>query len=192
MIRSTVSGNLAADVAGGFRSLGNATILNSTFSANTSTTWHGGGIFHTDGVLTVTNSTFAKNVAPAGTASGILVATFGAPASATLTNNVLEGHLGASACATHTENGGTAAITSGGHNVISDGSCNPDAAKGDQPFKDALLGPLADNGGPTQTHALLAGSPAVDMVDAGPPVDQRGVTRPQGLRFDSGAFELAP
>ncbi len=47
--RSTVSGNVGGDVAGGLRSLGNATIVNSTFSGNTSTAWHGGGIFHTDG-----------------------------------------------------------------------------------------------------------------------------------------------
>ena len=72
------------DVAGGLRSLGNANIVNSTFSGNVSTAWHGGGIFHTDGTLTVDHSTFAANVAPAGTASGILVATFGAPASMTV------------------------------------------------------------------------------------------------------------
>ena len=71
----------------------------------------------------MTNSTFSGNVAPAGTASGILVATFGAPANATLTNNVLAGHGGAFACAI--EGGGAATITSLGFNVISDGSCSP-------------------------------------------------------------------
>ena len=118
------SGNVGGDVAGGLRSLGNATVVNSTFSGNTSTAWHGGGIFHTDGQLTVTNSTFSGNSAPAGTASGILVATFGAPANMTLTNSVMEGYNGAFACAI--EGGGAATITSGGFNVISDGSCNPD------------------------------------------------------------------
>jgi hypothetical protein len=161
--RSTVSGNVSGDVAGGLRSLGDATIVNSTFSGNVSTAWHGGGIFHTDGSLTVTNSTFAENVAPAGTASGILVATFGAPADATLTNNVLQGHDGAFACAI--EGGGAATITSGGGNVISDGSCNPEAT--DQSSTDALLEPLADNGGPTLTHALGAGSPAIDAAGRG-------------------------
>jgi beta-glucanase (GH16 family) len=185
--RSTVSGNVSGDVAGGLRSLGNATIVNSTFSGNVSTAWHGGGIFHTDGSLTVTNSTFAENVAPAGTASGILVATFGAPADATLTNNVLQGHGGAVACAI--EGGGAATITSGGGNVISDGSCNPDA--GDRSSTDAQLGPLGDNGGPTLTHALGAGSPAIDAAVAGacPATDQRGVTRPQGAGCDAGSFE---
>jgi hypothetical protein len=185
--RSTISGNLAGDVAGGLRSLGDATVVNSTFSGNVSTAWHGGGIFHTDGSLTVTNSTFAENVAPAGTASGILVATFGAPAAATLTNNVLQGGGGAFACAI--EGGGAATITSGGGNVISDASCNPEAA--DRSSTDALLGPLADNGGPTLTHALLAGSPAIDAAGAAacPATDQRGITRPQGVGCDAGAFE---
>ena len=150
-------------MAGGLRSLGNATVVNSTFSGNVSTAWHGGGIFHTDGQLTVTNSTFAENVAPAGTASGILVATFGAPANMTLTNSVIEGNGGAFACAI--EGGGAATITSGGSNIISDGSCNPNGTT-DQSFTDALLGPLADNGGPTLTHALGAGSPAIDAADA--------------------------
>ena len=54
-----------------------------------------------------------------------------------------------------------------------------------------LLGPLADNGGPTQTHALLAGSPAIDAGDdtAAPATDQRGVARPQGARSDIGSVE---
>jgi len=188
--RSTVSGNVAAsDVAGGLRSLGNATIVNSTFSGNVSTAWHGGGIFHTDGQLTVTNSTFSGNIAPAGTASGILVATFGAPANATLTNNVLEGFAGAFACAI--EGGGAATITSGGFNVISDFSCSPDGTT-DQAATDALLATLADNGGSTLTHALIVGSPAIDAGSSAacPPTDQRGVTR-DGL-CDVGAFEFVP
>jgi hypothetical protein len=64
---------------------------------------------------------------------------------------------------------------------------------------DARLGPLANNGGPTQTHALLAGSPAIDTGDdAGAPAfDQRGAGFPRrkdgnGDRrpaVDVGAFE---
>ena len=113
---TTITGNAAlTDLAGGLRSLGDANVLNSTFSDNTSTAWHGGGIFHTDGTLTVTNSTFVGNNAPAGTASGIVVATFGAPAEAILTNNVLEGDDGALACAV--EGGAAAVITSAGGNI---------------------------------------------------------------------------
>jgi hypothetical protein len=51
---------------------------------------------------------------------------------------------------------------------------------------------LQDNGGDTQTHALVAGSPAIDAVQDGPSTDQRGVSRPQGAAFDIGAFELEP
>ena len=64
--------------------------------------------------------------------------------------------------------------------------------------QDPYLGALQDNGGASQTHALLTGSPAIDMADdstcaAGPVngLDQRGVVRPQGSGCDIGAFELA-
>ena len=64
-----------------------------------------------------------------------------------------------------------------------------------------LLGPLQDNGGPSQTHALLQGSPAIDAGNPATPgsggsaceaIDQRGVSRPQGAACDIGAFELDP
>jgi adhesin HecA-like repeat protein len=57
---------------------------------------------------------------------------------------------------------------------------------------DARLGPLQDNGGPTWTHGLLAGSPAIHHGDNGTcaPVDQRGIARPQGCVCDIGAFEV--
>ena len=54
-----------------------------------------------------------------------------------------------------------------------------------------LLDPLANNGGLTQTHALLSGSPAIDASTTGEATDQRGVTRPQGTNYDIGAFEVA-
>ena len=55
----------------------------------------------------------------------------------------------------------------------------------------ALTGPLAENGGPTLTHALLAGSPAINAGDdsACPATDQRGVARPQGPHCDIGSVE---
>jgi autotransporter family porin len=64
---------------------------------------------------------------------------------------------------------------------------------------DPLLAPLANNGGPTPTHALTGGSPALDRIPAGDNdcggfinVDQRGVSRPQGSACDTGAFEAVP
>ena len=70
---------------------------------------------------------------------------------------------------------------------------------GDIVDTDPLLGPLQDNGGPTFTHALLPGSPAIDAVpvaectdpDGNPlTMDQRGSHRPSGVGCDKGAFEL--
>jgi hypothetical protein len=64
-----------------------------------------------------------------------------------------------------------------------------------------MLGPLANNGGPTQTHALLTGSVALDSASPAPPgsggnscerTDQRGVLRPQNGRCDMGAYERRP
>lgn len=62
--------------------------------------------------------------------------------------------------------------------------------------QDPLLGPLQDNGGPTLTHALLAGSPAIDGGDPAfvppPETDQRGAGFPrvEGWQIDMGAYEL--
>jgi hypothetical protein len=92
-------------------------------------------------------------------------------------------------------NGGT--LLSLGHNLSGDGSGNLTAA-GDLPNTDPLLGPLADNGGPTWTHALLPGSPAIDAGggSAAPATDQRGLPRPRdgngdgGAVVDIGAFEV--
>jgi CSLREA domain-containing protein len=83
-------------------------------------------------------------------------------------------------------------IESTGHNLDSDGSCFLTAA-GDLPGRDPLLGPLADNGGPTETQALLSGSPAIDTgaTDGCPQHDQRGTARPQGAGCDIGAYERA-
>jgi hypothetical protein len=89
-------------------------------------------------------------------------------------------------------------VTSFGHNLDSDGTClTADVLQpGDIANGNANLGPLADNGGPTFTHALLAGSDALDAGDdtvcAAEPVngvDQRGVVRPQGAHCDIGAYE---
>lgn len=100
----------------------------------------------------------------------------------TLQNTVTTASDGSFPCA-----GG---VTDGGHNLSADG-CLPGP-----PGPVPKLGPLADNGGPTQTMALLPGSPAIDAVPASgancPQTDQRGVPRPQGGACDIGAFEFAP
>lgn len=186
--RSTVSGNSANDVGGGIRSLGNTTIVNSTISGNTSTGWHGGGVFHTDGTLTLASSTVTANTSPGGTAGGLFLGSFGAPnGAASLQSSVVAGNSGDECFVFY---GGPFAMESRGHNVLGDGSCGA-LAPSDKVVADALLGPLADNGGPTLTHALLAGSPAIDAGDpaSAPATDQRGVSRPQGAGPDAGAYE---
>ena len=81
-------------------------------------------------------------------------------------------------------------ITNGGHNIVS-----PDAGCPGSNVDPNLLA-LADNGGPTMTQALGAGSPALDAVPVGGAgclaTDQRGVPRPAGPGCDIGALELAP
>jgi hypothetical protein len=186
LINSTVSGNSAYSSGGGILNAGTLTLTNSTVSGNTAYTgFHasrGGGIANT-GQLSLTHSTVSGNAADDG--SGI--SNFG---TLTLTNTLVE-HGG---CV------GTA--VSGGGNLESPGdTCGLDQSS-DQvnvSSKDLGLGLLADNGGPTMTHALGTGSVAIDWIPEaecvdveGQPVttDQRGVTRPQGPACDVGAFEL--
>lgn len=93
------------------------------------------------------------------------------------------------------------AVTSHGYNLSSDNGGGVLTATGDQINTDPLLGPLQDNGGPTFTHALLTGSPAIDAGDPNfnpdsfyPPMvyDQRGTgfNRVVNGRVDIGAFEV--
>jgi hypothetical protein len=181
---------------------GNAELATGASSAN-----QGAGLFNSGGTVTVVNSTIAGNtqVASAGASSeGSAIANLGTTLN--LQNVTIAGNSGSpaihniamvSAVNTILSNGQSgncgAAITSLGHNLESADECGLHAA-GDQTGKDPLLGPLADNGGPTDTDALLPGSPAIDAGDPAscPGIDQRGVARPQGAACDIGAFELAP
>jgi hypothetical protein len=84
-------------------------------------------------------------------------------------------------------------ITSLGHNLISSTSgCTITATAGDKFNVAANIGSLANNGGFTQTHALLAGSPAINAGSnsACPAEDQRGVIHQQAGICDIGAYEL--
>jgi hypothetical protein len=165
------------------------TITNSTLSGNTATGWHGGAIFQTDGNVTISSSTVANNIGPDWAPSTFFIGQFGGSfvPTLTLTNTIVTGNHWY-ACERFAS--GTAAnVVSGGHNVVQDASCNPVAS--DLIVGDAMIGPLAGNGGPTLTHALLPGSPAIDAAAdlACPATDQRGVARPQGAHCDVGAFE---
>ena len=185
---STISGNVSGDVGGGLRTLGDANIINSTISGNTSTTWHGGALFATDGAVTILNSTIINNTAPGGTAGGLMVATFGAAVQVTVENSIVADN-GTYNCQVE-GNPGLAVLMSLGNNVFSDGSCAPIGS--DQIVADAGVDGLADNGGPTLTHALLAGSPAIDAANSAvcPATDQRGIFRDAAC--DVGAYEYVP
>ncbi|WP_025323329.1 choice-of-anchor Q domain-containing protein [Deferrisoma camini] len=176
LVNATVSYNVgdswpyyAAGIFDYSNSPSNLTIENSTVVGNT-----GRGVLLYEAQTTVTNSTITNN-----TREGIRAER---NAAASLTNSILYGN--GPNCST---NGGT--ITSGGHNIDSRNSCGF-AAAGDLVNTDPKLGPLADNGGPTRTRGLLAGSPALDAGDDGvcPATDQRGVARTDGA-CDIGAVE---
>jgi CSLREA domain-containing protein len=188
---STISGNTTTGTgttegAGVFVDGGTASITNSTISGNSST-FDGGGIFIDDGTLTVNNSTVVDNVADSdsnATGNGGGIAQEGT-GTVIISNTILAGNADRSG--ESPDCSGT--ISSGGANVLqSTTGCTFAPGAGDLTAMDPLLGPLSDNGGPTQTHALLTASPA---INAGGPTctatDQRGLPRND---CDIGAYEL--
>jgi predicted outer membrane repeat protein len=184
---STISGNSAATNGGGIYGVATE-IVNSTISGNSAGT-SGGGIYEFAESLHVTNSTITGNSAPSG--GGIYSGIFGDDV-VEISNTILNaGALGENIFS----DGGT--VTSLGYNLSSDDGGGYLTGPGDQINTDPLLGPLQDNGGPTFTHALLTGSPAIDAGDPGfrsPPYDQRGCPfdRVFNGRIDIGSFETQP
>ncbi|HEY8158460.1 MAG TPA: PxKF domain-containing protein [Methylobacter sp.] len=219
---STFSGNESTSSGGGIENLaGTVSITGSTFTRNSNDS-SGGGIDNEGGTLIVSNSTISGNFAAAGgggiASTGTLTvvhstisgnsATFAGGilvsrgifnlANSIVANNT--GHVGEEDCR---NSAGT--VNSSGVNLVEDGSCGADSDPLHFITGDPLLGPLADNGGPTQTHALLAGSIAIDKANnaicAAAPVnnlDQRGQSRPvdgddDGTPVcDIGAYEFVP
>ncbi len=170
--RSTLSGNAAVGDGGGLHSTGTAAITNSTVSGNSTsgTGSLGGGIFNQIGAsLSMLNDTVAGNAA---IARGGGIDTSG---TADVANTIIADNAASSGPDIH------GSVTSLGYNLIGEEAGGTGWLGSDLLDTDALLGPLEDNGGPTLTHALLPGSPAVDAgTNAGAPAtDQRGVERPQ-------------
>jgi hypothetical protein len=126
-------------------------------------------------------STFFGNTA--GDAGGGIHSYFG---TTILFNNIIANSPNGSDC----DHLGGSSIISNGYNLDSDGSCGLTSI-GDLPNTDPQLDALADNGGPTMTHALLPGNPIIDAGNCagGPVTDQRGVPRPRGDNCDIGAYE---
>jgi hypothetical protein len=188
LTESTVSGNSVTGNpgdAGGVYLGGTANITNSTISDNHATRYNGGvTAVNGDALVSIRNSTIASNTSPR-LGGGILTRGIG---SLVIVKNTVVTSNTVNNCDTAQISGGI--IFSQGKNISSDASC-PFAQSTDKQSTNPLLGPLANNGGPTDTHALLGGSPAIDAAtNTGcPATDQRGVERPQGPRCDIGAFE---
>lgn len=205
LARSTVRGN-SAPFGGGLANDAYGFVTNSTLSGNTAAS-SGGGIWN-DSYLTVVSSTIAGNSAPAGGAISDL-------ADDRLVGVTVDGELavdGGSTALANTILAGGCAVTNGG-SVVSHGknlargtSCAL-TQPGDLQGVDPRLGPLQANGGPTETEALLAGSPAVDaggdqpvslprffgaFTGACPATDQRGYAHQAGAHCDIGAYESNP
>lgn len=169
---------------------------NVTFSGNAALLG-GGGLHNTQGTATLRNVTFAANdTDPAADGGGAILAAAGS--TVRLGHSLIAAGAVADACK------GT--MASDGYNLATDASCAL-GGPSDRASVALLLGPLAANGGPSPTHGLLDGSPAVDAGApggcpslAGAPlaVDQRGAARPVDgnrdgvVRCDLGAFERAP
>jgi hypothetical protein len=154
-----------------------------------------GGSLNNDNSITVVNCTFSSGGTFGGTngvaGTGSFTGEPGNPGSGVggnLANGgpsfvVMNSVLAAAAPGNNVFGG----YTDAGFNLSSDNTGSP----GFQNL-DPKLGPLAPNGGPTFTMALLSGSPAINKIppDAGPPADQRGVARPVNNLSDIGAFEF--
>jgi autotransporter family porin len=194
----TFAGNSAGN-GGGIINSGTASVSRTTFVGNSANA--GGAITNAAGTLTVSNSTFSGNTATSG-AGAISNSATATVASGTLSGNTSSFGFGAIAPLGPTTIQNTIAANNTPQNCGPTGPLNggplnvswPDPTCSGQAF-DPRLGPLANNGGPTETFALLPGSPAIDAVPsvgAGClPTDQRGIHRPQGSGCDIGAFELA-
>ena len=182
---TTVSRNRSLHGAG-VRNEGHLTIANSTLSNNIGR--RGAGVINSDR-LTVTNSTISGNQASFG--GGIAIYNPSMRSATKIANTIIAGNTAAESpdC--------LGAVVSLGYNLLGSASgCAYSAAHGDllgagsEPL-DPRLGDLDDNGGPTETHALLFDSPAIDGGNGAlaPDTDQRGFLRPRGGASDIGAYE---
>ena len=203
---STFSGNSASPFSQALNVSGDVRLTNVTVSGNS------GGVLYLGGSgnpLRLNNVTITGNGGlPGGVINpGLFVGSSGGSGQAAISNSIIAGNPGTATAFPDCYVSGTATLTSQGHNLIGVGDGCPgftNDVNGDKvgtlasPL-DALLGPLSANGGPTQTQAPLAASPAIsggsELLPGGggfapcAATDQRGVARPIGPRCDMGAVE---
>jgi CSLREA domain-containing protein len=199
LVNSTIAGNLADAFGGGIETRPSATsnLTNDTISGNRSQ-HDGGGVDNTGGTMTLLNVTVAGNVAdaqplpvPPGGVSpgGGGVGNFGG--TTTMHNALVTGNSERRGQTPDCFNFGSSTLVSQGQTLIGTlAGCAYTAAAGDITGGDPKLGPLAENGGPTPTHALLSGSAALNKGVGCARTDQRGVPRSAGGACDIGAYEL--
>ena len=193
---STISGNSATGISangGGIHAYGDVMLTSSTVSGNSTTggVFGGGGGILSHGVVVLTSSTVTDNHTNSSSSTGGGI--WNDDDTITITNSIVVGN---------TAGGGSPDIDPGTGTFAIDFSLlgtavNPDAGGTGNLFNDTpFLGALADNGGPTETHALLVSSPAINAGDpsftAPPDFDQRGTGFPRvnNDRLDAGAFEF--
>lgn len=187
-VNSTIHGSSAGAAGGGLHSLSPVgdSLVNATFSGNSAAI--GGGLAIA-GASTLTNVTVADNVATEyGAGIGGLSAGQVVLANSVLSNN-LRGEVPAN-CAT----GGTATVSSLGHNLSSDGTCAALTQPGDLFNTPALLRPLFDNGGPAPSHLPFVNSPVIDAANPArcPVTDQRGRARRNVCDIGAVEYDLSP
>jgi len=200
---SLIANNTAADGAGGLSLSGFAgqtvNITNTTISGNVTNTSFstGGGILINSNspsyIINLTHTTITQNTAD-GAGGGIRYSDNG---TVNLQSSILAGNT-----STTTANADCdGPIVSQDYNIIqdTDGCTITGTTTNNITAASALLNPLADNGGSTDTHALQALSPALDAipltVNGGGTsyvLDQRGVSRPQNGSCEIGAYEVDP
>jgi len=197
---STISENTGTR-GGGIELLATAAQIVSSSISNNKASSFGGGVFNSGGELSIRFSTITGNQALADGGSG--VASRGSTSTSTIVvSSIVAGNLSSDVDVVMLgAPDSTNSFQSLGHNLVGTGTAvSRFNQSGDQTgILDPLLGPLANNGGPTLTHALLPGSPAINAGDlsavAGvngvPLLDQRGTPfgRVFNGRIDIGAFE---
>ena len=192
--RCTVSGNSAfsgAGISSQTNLSGLTTVVrNSTISGNTATNF-GGGLENVAGLTQILNSTITRNTAASeGYGSGVY-----SHASSNTRTEVYDSIIANNVSTDLDQVSGASSYLSNGHNLVGYGTgSSAFTAAGDTRFvTNVKLGPLANNGGGTYTHALLLGSPAINTgAAASVTTDQRGLLRQSGGAVDIGAYELQP
>jgi len=183
VIHSTLSDNQAAGHGGGIYSTCNVNLTNSTLSSNRAVGQGGGALYQAgDGSANIAAVTIAGNSA----AFGAGVYNDSAGNSAVALQYTLLANNSVGNC--------DGLITSQGYNLSSDTNCATFTQAGDQQNVTLALGPLTNNGGPTETQLPQTGNPAIDAIPTalcGFATDQRDVVRPQGSQCDIGAIEVA-